>query len=385
MITNIVAMLHTTAAYQAAALQLMVSQANFAAKQLQLNEPLPITVPADTNKWEVNPPPEGVGGAIFAANYSFEFSQGRLCSIQKLDWFKKISPPVENVLELASRPSLLDTNSACQLARQWLTSLSVNLAGLEKTSPPDIFQLIGRGRDPKGQRIIGANNILVVPLFMMGWGEDPANAMLRKRVQASGRPMPHRPPSKYSPVYVEILGTTKELLELDVRDGALFTSPALVLTNAAELLGPLPPPKHFVENLVGGKMAYEIVTHPDTVEAWLLTPDFDEQGNSIPKVRRTSVIKLSPAAVKTFSDVLADFNSYGWGYLKRCSPDYGVHLRFTGKGNTVDFDLCYQCKILEVKYNGETQQANFDPSYSAMAKAIQSVFPTDEALKKLNL
>ena len=70
------AFLHTTTAYQTAALQLMVGEANFTAKQLDLKEPLPIVIPADTNKWEVMPPPMGVGGMILTSNFDFEFGGG---------------------------------------------------------------------------------------------------------------------------------------------------------------------------------------------------------------------------------------------------------------------------------------------------------------------
>ncbi len=91
--TNVIAFLHTTTAYQTAALQLMVGEANFAARQLDLKESLPIVVPADTNNWEVEPPPMGLGGDITTSNYFFEFHEGRLKTIRKNDWIKKDFPP----------------------------------------------------------------------------------------------------------------------------------------------------------------------------------------------------------------------------------------------------------------------------------------------------
>ncbi len=51
MMTNVIAYLHTTFAYQSAVMQLAVGQANFDAQVLHLRETLPIVVPANTNVW----------------------------------------------------------------------------------------------------------------------------------------------------------------------------------------------------------------------------------------------------------------------------------------------------------------------------------------------
>src|SRR5258706_16301656 len=105
MITNVIQMLHTTAAYQTAVMQLMINEANFATKQLDLKDSLPINISADTNKWEIDPPPEGVGGFLSSSNYSFGFSKGRLPSIGKQDCQKKIVQPGNQFWELSERPS----------------------------------------------------------------------------------------------------------------------------------------------------------------------------------------------------------------------------------------------------------------------------------------
>ena len=376
-------MLHTTVAYQTAALQLMVGQANFVAKQLDLKEPLPIVIPADTNNWEVEPLPMGIGGYLSCSNYSFEFSKGQLRSIRKRDWLKKISPPVQNVLDLGDRSSLLDTNSVYQLATQWLASISVDISSLVQTSPPAIFQVIGRKRDARGRLLPGDENIVTAPLFMIAWGEDPVNSILHERFKSLNRPL--HPPSRMSPVYMEILGTTREIIELDIHDESLFKSAPLQLANAAELLGPLPSKQHFVEEMLGGKEAYKTVALPDKVEAWLLNGRDAGEGVD-PLANRTGAVKLKTLDAKQFSDALLDFDSYAWGVAKNCLPDFGVRLRFTRDDDTVEFLLCYECKILEVAHNGkiQTQEMNFDYAQVALVKAIQSVFPNDNAIKKLN-
>ena len=84
MMTNVIAYLHTTFAYQSAAMHLMVGQANFDAQQLHLKEPLPIVVSANTNDWRVAMPPDGVTGLLVTSNYFYKFSAGRLVSIQSM-------------------------------------------------------------------------------------------------------------------------------------------------------------------------------------------------------------------------------------------------------------------------------------------------------------
>jgi hypothetical protein len=381
MMTNIIAFLHTTAAYQTAALQLMVGQANLAAKQLDLKESLPIVVPADTNQSEVMPPPMGIGGMILTSNYDFEFSGGYLTGISKKDWLKKVSPPVTNTLELANQPSLLDTNNAYQLATQWLTKISMDVPKLERKFPPRIFQPASRPRDTNGIFLAGVTNATSIPLYLIGWG-DPLEGFLR--TNRLGRPLPPRRPNALDAVYVQILGTTKELLSLHIRDTNFFTQPPLILTNAGELLGPLPPPRHFVEQMLGGKDAYETVVNPDKVEAWLLNSSYGGD-EIVAKTNRTSAVRLKPAAAKQFSDILLNFDSYAWGMYKMCIPDYGVRLRFTRGSDTIEFLLCYECNILEASHNGQvqTQEMSFDSVHGKLVRAIQSVFPIDEAIKNL--
>ena len=77
MLTNIIAYLHTTLAYQSAAMQLMVGQANFDAQQLHLQETLPITVPANTNEWHLAMPPDCVTGTLTTPNYFYRFNAGK--------------------------------------------------------------------------------------------------------------------------------------------------------------------------------------------------------------------------------------------------------------------------------------------------------------------
>lgn len=372
--TNIIAFLHTTTAYKAAALQLMVGQANFTAQQLDLKEPLPIVISVGTNKSEkseVTPPPWGIGGMIVALNYNFDFRKGYLFSVSKMKWLGKVYPPVTNTLELANQTSLLDTNSAYQLATQFLAKISVDVPKLERKYSPIIFQ-----PSEKRQFGEGDSNNVIIPLFLIGWESQRQLSM--NRLQR---------PGGLDPVFVEILGTTKELLSLHIRDTNFFLQPPLILTNAGELLGPLPPPRHFVEEFLGGKTAYETVANPDKIEAWLLNTYEDYHEKGLP-TERMGPKKLTSGIFgtgidKTFSNILLDFNSYAWTEMKLCSPDFGLRLRYTRGKDVVEFQLCYDCDILEVSHNGHVQQENFDFIHNKLVKAAQSAFPLDGKIRKL--
>ena len=380
------AFLHTTTAYQTAALQLMVGRANFAAKQLDLKEPLPIVISANTNRSEVMPPPMGIGGMILTSNYNFEFNRGYLVGVGKMKWLDNVSPSITNTLELADQPSLIDTNSAYQLATQWLAKISVDVPKLERTFPPRIFQPAGRPRDANGNFLAGATNTISIPLYLIGWGDLREGFLRTNRLERS---LPPLRPNGLDAVYVQILGTTRELLTLHIRDTNFFMQPPLILTNAAELLGPLPPPQHFVEELLGGKEAYETVANPDKVEAWLLNTYEDQHDNGLP-AERAGPKKLATGIFgtkvdKTFSSILLNFDSYAWGAMKLCSPDFGLHLRYTRGKDIVEFQLCYDCDILEVSHNGHIQQENFDFAHNTLVNAVQAAFPWDEKIRKLEL
>jgi hypothetical protein len=367
MTTNIIAFLHTTAAYQTAAVQLMVGEANFAAKQLDLHEPLPIVAPANTNQWNIAPPPMGVGGMILTSNYNFDFLKGRFLRISEKNWLAKISPPAKNLDCLTHRISLIDTNEAYQLATQWLARLSVDVGALERKFPPHVAQSETRvARTNQFGKIETVE--IPIPVYMVNWSKTS-----------------YLIPGM-NPVFVKIYGPTKGLLSLGFRGDMLgqipFVSPPLTVTNATALLGPLPPPDHFVKQLFGGGAAYETVQSPDYVEAWLLNtgPDEDEDGK---QTVRVGPKKLWTWTAKSFSNILLDFNSYAWGEMKLCAPDFGLRLRFARGDDHVEFLFCYNCDILEVAHNGHKRQENFDFAHDQLVGAVQSAFPWDGTVGKL--
>ena len=375
MLTNVIAYLHTTFAYQSAAMQLMVAQANFEAQQLHLRETLPIVAPADTNAWRVAMPPDGVGGAFASSNYVFKFNAGKLVTIQRKLAARGAAPdPAEH------QPSLIDTNGAYQLARQWLSALSVDMDALEQKYPHRVVEMTARttvARDRARSRP-GATNRppehatatdktpTASPVFRLTWG---------------GRSAGSPPVSAPLQITMEILGSTKQCLGLQIQNPDLLKSPPLQVANAAKLLGPTPTPQQFVEEWLGGPAAYQTVAKPDLVAAWLLNSQADQPDN---RTSRTAAISVDAATAANLSRTLTDFNSYSWMEEKACQPDYQAGVRFSKGADRVEFLLCFDCDHLLVSHNGRSAEKDFDGGHVALLQAIQAVFPQDGVVKNLS-
>ena len=260
------------------------------------------------------------------------------------------------------------TAATCYAQAGRLATLSVNVPELEKKFPAHVKQSVIRrqtpGKKPDEFTITG----IPLPIFEVSWGNQPSLVL------------------GMNPIFVKIYGSTKEITSFGFRRDLLkqipFNAPALEVTNAAKLLGALPPPEHFIKDLFGGGAAYETVKSPDYVEAWLLNSYTDQHDRGMP-AERAGPKKLGGHAAKLFSDALLDFNSYAWTEMKLCSPDFGVRLRFTRGLDQIEFLFCYDCDILEVTHNGRTQQENFDFAQNEFVKAAQAAFPWDEVIRNL--
>ena len=352
--TNIIAFLHTTSAYQAAALQLMIGEANFAAEQLGIPERLPV----QTNRLviaEVGPPALGVNGAVGTSNYTFGFDHGHLTSVRKRDWMKRLDPPITNVSELSKLSSRIDTNGAYQLATQWLNGLSFMVSALNERFVPQIVQVPGGG---------AAAKTVALPMFQVTWGEKPP------------------PFDMVNPLRMRLLGSTLELLELHVRDHKLCGRPPLVVSNQAKLLEPWPTPRDYVEGLFGGPEGYRAVTAPETVDLYVLNSRFREDELSLPEVR-LGPVRMNGSSRQQLADILVDFDTYQWGVMKLCSVDYGVKARFIRGRSIVQVLFCFECDILEVTVDGKARNENFDFNHNALVRIIRQVFPADRRIRRL--
>jgi len=341
MLTNVIAYLHTTFAYQSAAMQLMVAQANFEAQQLHLRETLPIVAPADTNAWRVAMPPDGVGGAFASSNYVFKFNAGKLVTIQR-------KPADMDALEQKYPHRVVEMTARTTVARD------------RARSRP------GATNRPPEHATATDKTPTASPVFRLTWG---------------GRSAGSPPVSAPLQITMEILGSTKQCLGLQIQNPDLLKSPPLQVANAAKLLGPTPTPQQFVEEWLGGPAAYQTVAKPDLVAAWLLNSQADQPDN---RTSRTAAISVDAATAANLSRTLTDFNSYSWMEEKACQPDYQAGVRFSKGADRVEFLLCFDCDHLLVSHNGRSAEKDFDGGHVALLQAIQAVFPQDGVVKNLS-
>lgn len=165
----------------------------------------------------------GTSGRINAANFEFGFEQGRLCRITRMD-DSETEYYARRLDELVGKPSLIDTNGAYQLATQWLAAVDMDMPALNKLKWT-VNQLHYKAR--------GATNYVTLPLYYVDFGNRhyPAHGNLHAYDE--------------SLVSVEILGTTKELQDLEfTHELSLSRRPLLLITNILELNRiPNPAPK----------------------------------------------------------------------------------------------------------------------------------------------
>ena len=138
-----------------AAARQMLLEANYFAQQLKLPESLPITAANATIN--VNPPRLAGIGSLATKEFFYSFpghdhqpitnsfgaawflERGKLAYVMRKKPFAKWDEGNSDDMsalfrKLAAMPSLLDTNTAYQLATQWLAAVSVDVGELEKNT-----------------------------------------------------------------------------------------------------------------------------------------------------------------------------------------------------------------------------------------------------------
>ena len=373
-------MLHTTAAYQAAVLQLMVGEAESTVKKLSLPEPLPIRVTiAESNRYSVLPPYFGVGGSVAGQRYRFFFGSGKLEELRQMDWYTQTFTNGEmNAQKLAPLTSLIDTNGAYQLATQFLARLDVDLPAIERQFPRYVNQQLSaelRKRYGLDYRPPGSSYVLKeqakpnnpTPIFDISWG-------------------PVAPPFAFAnPIRVKVLGHTREVVEAIVSPTFSRSNPLLV-TNAAELLGPLPSPRTFVVDLFDGPDGTRTVEFSDRVEVTLVRDLGNDAGEGPTRIEdRTIPRATTRKQAQRLGKLLTDFSSYNWRMVKMCGgPVFGVRLLFRRDQSVpVEILLCFQCDELEVRRGAFRKSEHFDPASDALLEIVRAVFPHDSALRKV--
>lgn len=350
-----------TPAYQQAVADALVREAKWIAERVGIKE----EISGDSN--DIEPPTYGLGGGVSGTNYSFTFSQGRFRSVRWNDWPQKTQPPLGDMLEFASRPTLLDRDGALALAQSWLTNLGVDLTALAAKSVPSVFHVPANAarETPPGQARP------MRPQFIITWPGPPRTLPGVRLPPAAVRGMPGE-----ALVVVEILGTTKQLIELTVNDASLWTRPKLEVKDADKLLGPDPTPAELMARILSQK-TYDTIANADSVEAWFISSFRDDRD----KKDRSGPVKLEAALAKKFSDALLNLESYNtWDAQKGCGMDEGARLVIKRGGDEVHVRLCFECDMLTI--SGATRPViNFDRGHNHFADLLLEAFPNDAVVR----
>jgi hypothetical protein len=156
----------------------------------------------------------GVMGTMETTNFFFSFRNGKLCEVLRLSEHS-IEYYAHDLDKLVGKPSLIDTNGAYQLATQWLAAVDMDMTALGKLKWT-VNQLHYLAH--------GATNAVALPLYYVDFGN--------KHYPASG----NLHAFDESLITVEVLGTTKELQDLKIKDLSFSRRPQMLITNALELL-----------------------------------------------------------------------------------------------------------------------------------------------------
>lgn len=159
-------------AYKFVATTLMLAEVNYCATRLKLPINLPVKEQDLVKIMVFNPKTGGRALArLDTTNFSFSFGKpGRLIFVTRLEQgYQALSttrrqgrlPTVQFLPQLLGVPSVIDTNGAYHLASNWLASIDVDVARLEREYPPVSTQWVLEGKGPKGP----------VPVFSVDWGE----------------------------------------------------------------------------------------------------------------------------------------------------------------------------------------------------------------------
>ena len=198
----------TTEAYRKEALKRVIQEANWAARQLQSEEALPVL---ETNLLGAYITPYGgtrrlhAIGNVTTSNYSYGVGRDyKLSDVvathvdeDRSKYAKQYSWPV----------SRTDTNTAYQLATQWLTAVSIDVRGLNNDCTLRVYPLRLKGHE---------TNASIMPVYWVSWTKEGLD--------------------QGSVAYVELFLPTKKLMQLCVTDPKYILRPPIVFTNLVELL-----------------------------------------------------------------------------------------------------------------------------------------------------
>lgn len=203
----------TTRAYQQEAGRLMVQEADHAAKALHLEDNQPI---AGTRIKSVGATPfgffypAGLMGSVATTNYTYRFLNGAKLDTIELENSEEVWRNLQDELLPADK---VDNQAAYQLATQWLASLSVDVAALNRdcqltVASSPVLNYVGSGNKPIRR--------MFAPTYDVMWKT------------------PDGPPGSPG-AFVRLYLPDKMLIQLNIDDPKYILRPPLVFTNLAAL------------------------------------------------------------------------------------------------------------------------------------------------------
>ncbi len=200
-------------AYKYVATAVMVTQVNLAVEQLGL----PFLHPVSEKDVEFIAPPRLVsfGGSVVTESFFFGFTDRGLAFIESKNFYPRGRSIVAEHEKHATRKSLVNTNQAYQLAKEWLRAMDLNLVRLEAECDPVVSQRFYylEGGAPFGPLPTNGPT-RSLPIFDVEWRarNPPAHR------QGKGVVLPS--------VSVAIYGPTKQLIHLRLEDSSFSSRTA---------------------------------------------------------------------------------------------------------------------------------------------------------------
>ena len=199
-------LLYISLAYKYVMLTLMLAEVNQSVGKLEIPGWQPITF-AQVESYNISQPRIRAGGSLDTTNGVFGFGENKL---QFMQWPEPNSdlPLRERQMRWSKLHSLVDSNGAHQLATDWLTTLEVDVAALEKQHPVSVLQQFFY---PNGE--INMPPVLL-PRFEVRWGKNPS----------------------LPAVWVSIYGPTKSPLFIRQEDGSFIRRPEVIKPETIETI-----------------------------------------------------------------------------------------------------------------------------------------------------
>ena len=202
-------------AYKFVAFMLMLGEANSFCRRTGLEPQAAYNLPAIRDGSHVGPAtsPE-IGGSVLTEKYFFGFGRGHLANFYQRAFKTRGGKSVQTWnIELSQHPSLLDTNSAYEMATNWLGATGIDLPALEAKYRRSLLQWRFYPEGPEGPAVL-------LPVYQVEW----KGQILRRTARES------------AVVSVTVWGTKKEVVEHHVLDDTLFSRAALRIKEADALL-----------------------------------------------------------------------------------------------------------------------------------------------------